>query len=143
MKSIKYVTHTWLFALVLFPVMYIGWFALLYNGNYIDLLFFALVFGFLFSLPVLALCMIFIEPVLWLRVRNSIRFVIWILLTLLCVYGGTAAVFILFFDYDFYQEILFLVKPAYLAAFFSTIIRHRQFRNLTATGDQQLSPTEI
>ena len=124
-------------ALMIFPVAYLAYFILFHQGQYLEFIIPVFFFGVFLSLPAFALCLIMIEPVRWVSNQTNIRFILWIMITLLCVYGGTALVLILFFDYGLYQEIGLLIRPAFIAALISVCFRKRQFTKLMNSTSEE------
>ena len=130
MPSIKHVTNTWLLAVHLFAV-----FGLLYDiitrGNTeFGLLLFLVLFGAVFSLPSLAVCLLVFPHLSKAALTATAKLVLWLFILTLLVIGNAALVCCLFTDsFITWQEEPF-VACAVIAAWMAILLRLNFFFQL-------------
>ncbi len=130
MNTIRHVTNTWLLAQLLYPLIYIFYFSILKNGDYLDMMVVFIIADFLFSLPAYVLCLISFDFVSRMRIGITAKFYLWIVLAILCVYVGVSILIVLLFDLSWLTDVQFVIIPGYIAAAVSVLIRRSNFRRL-------------
>lgn len=126
MKASKHVANTWLLAQLIHAIIF-----LIISGEG-GMLVFALIGGFVLSIPSLLLCLLFIKILPIHRVTILFNFLVWTLLVFTSIAINWSGIALLLGDVNFFSETTIFL-PSLIAAALSLLIRFNQFEELSIT----------
>lgn len=139
MKNLAYVFNTWLLAHLFHPFVFALCLFIGYAESSFEMMPVILVFGMLFSLPALVLCLMPLSLIRYVPLKEKGRYLCWIGAALACyVLGDLIIAAGLNTGFMNFEALLVFSLPGAAALLISILVRYDQFSNLFRTDKNEV-----